>query len=122
MTLVQYGLDLTHKLLQEMENLAASHDGQFTIFRAENSPSATSGKGALQDGVYILNGKFYQVSSGQYKENLDYLTRGFSSYLVPVTVEPATVGPEDAHLNEHANDQVMKDLATAIESAIPARK
>src|SRR5207253_9512842 len=79
-------------------------------------------RGAVQDGVYILNGKFYQVSTGQYKENLDYLTRGFSSYLVPVTVEPATVGPEDAHLNEHANDQVMKDLATAIESAIPARR
>ena len=119
---VQYGLDLTRKLLQEMQNLAASHGGQFAIFRAENSPSATSDKGGVEDGVYILNGKFYQVSTGQYKENLNYLTQGFSNYLVPVTVEPAIVGPEDAHLNEHANDQVMKDLAAAIESAIPNRK
>jgi hypothetical protein len=119
---VQYGLDLTRKLLQEMEQLAASHGGRFAIFRAENPPSATSGKGAVEDTVYILNGKFYQVSSRQYKENLDYLSQGFSSYIVPVTVDPANVGPEDAHLNEHANDQVMRDLAAAIESAIPARK
>lgn len=119
---VQYGLDLTRKLLEEMENLAVSHGGQFAIFRAENSPSATSDKGGVDDGVYVLNGKFYQVSTGQYKENLDYLTQGFSSYLVPVTVEPANMGPEDAHLNEHANDQVMKDLAAAIEGGIPNRK
>jgi hypothetical protein len=113
---VQYGLDLTHKLFQDMRILTVTHGGQFAILRAENPPSAT------EDGVYILNGKFYKVSSGQYKENLDYLTDGFSSYLVPVTVEPPNVGPEDAHLNEHANDQVMRDLANAIERLIPPRK
>lgn len=119
---VQYGLDLTRRLFQELANLAASHRGRFAIFRAENSPTATNDNGVVGDGVYILNGKFYQVSSTQYQENLDYLTQGFSSYVVPVTVEPAIVGPEDAHLNEHANDQVMKDLAAEIEGLIPGRK
>lgn len=117
---VQYGLELTRRLLQEMEKLAASHGGRFAIFRTE-APSATS-ENAIADGVYLLNGKFYQVSNAQYKENLDYVTRGVSSYQVPVTVEPANVGPEDAHLNEHATDQVMKDLALAIEDLIPNQK
>jgi hypothetical protein len=117
---IQYGLDLTRRLLQEMQKAAAAHGGQFAIFRSE-SLSAISGKNGV-DGVYILNRKFYRVSSDQFKDNMNYLTQGFSNYLIPVVVEPSNVGPEDAHLNEHATDQVMKDLAAAIGGAIPARK
>jgi hypothetical protein len=110
---VQYGLDLTHMLLQEIERLAASHGGRFAIFRMEEKPPPST--------VYILNGKYYQVSSAQYEENLRYITRDFDTYMVAVTVQPANVGPEDAHLNEHANDQVMKDLAAKLEHLIPAK-
>jgi hypothetical protein len=122
---VQYGLDLTHSLLQEIEKLAASHGGRFAIFRLEDkppAPTAAQTNGAAGETVYILNGKYYKVSRAQYQQNLDYITRDFNSYSVPVTVEPSTVGPEDAHLNEHANDQVMKDLASKIEGLIPARR
>jgi hypothetical protein len=110
---VQYGLDLTHSLLQEIEKLAASHAGRFAIFRMEEKPPPST--------VYVLNGKYYKVSSDQYEENLKYITRDFDTFMVAVTVQPANVGPEDAHLNEHANDQVMKDLAAKMERLIPAK-
>jgi hypothetical protein len=64
-----------------------------------------------------LNGKFYKTSKAQFDENMNYLTQGFISHSIPVTVEPAIVGPEDVHLNEHATDQVIKDLAAKIETS-----
>lgn len=120
---VQYGLDLTRSLLQEMRRLADSHGAQFMIFMAGANPDTKAGSGAASDEVvHVLNGKYYKTSETQYVENLNYLTQGFTSYTIPVTVEPAIVGPEDVHLNEHATDQVIKDLAAKIESLVPARR
>lgn len=119
---VQYGLDLTHILLQEIEKLATSHGGRFAIFRLEDKdPPPTAPVNAAGEIVYVVDGKYYKVSRFLYRENLEYVTRDFNSYIIPVTVQPAIVGPEDSHLNEHANDQVMKELASKIESLVPAR-
>lgn len=49
------------------------------------------------------------------------MNRDFEQYVVPVTVEDGKVGPADAHLNEHATDQVMKDLAYNLVNLIPDR-
>jgi hypothetical protein len=72
--------------------------------------------------VHVLNGKYYKTSDTQYNENLSYLAKGFTSYIVPVTVDPPIVGPEDSHMNEHATDQVIKDLAAKIEYLVPAKR
>jgi hypothetical protein len=120
---VQYGLDLTRSLLQEMQRVAASHGAQFVIFMAGANPDTATGRGTGSDEVvHVLNGKYYKTSETQYAENLNYLTQGFNSYIIPITVEPSIVGPEDAHLNEHATDQVIKDLAAKIDNFVPARR
>lgn len=70
--------------------------------------------------VRVLNGKYYRTSETQYNDNLNYINKEIDFYLIPITIEQSRVGPEDAHLNEHAADQVMKDLAARIETLIPA--
>jgi hypothetical protein len=118
---VQYGLSLTRGLLQEIQRLAASHGAQFTIFRVGN-PAPTEDRAAEPDEVvHVLNGKYYKTSKAQFNENMNHLTQGFINYSIPVTVEPAIVGPEDVHLNEHATDQVIKDLAAKIQNLVPAK-
>lgn len=117
---VQYGLDLTRKLLEEMQRLAAAHGAQFAVFTVGPKPDASKvGTPGSDEVVHVLNGKFYKTSDNQYFENANYVTQGFDNYLVSVTVEPAIVGPEDVHLNEHATDQVMKDLAAEIQHLVP---
>jgi hypothetical protein len=118
---MQYGLDLTRKLIEEMQRLAASRGAQFAIFMAGSQRDVTKvGTAGSDEVVQALNGKYYKTSEAQYNENLDYITRGYANYFIPVLVEPAVVGPEDVHLNEHANDQVMKDLAAQIQHLVPA--
>ena len=116
---IQYGLDLTRRLMQEMERLVASHGGRFAVFRTGAAPGAKDEPGGEPDEVsHLLNGKCYKTSRSQYESNMSYLTEGFRSYTVAVTVVPPEVGPEDAHLNEHATEQVMKDLAAALRPLI----
>jgi hypothetical protein len=103
---MQYGIDLTHKLLEKIEWLTASHGGKFTIFE-RTVPETQS----AQDQVHLLNGFYYKTSSGQFRSNVSDIVAGFDYQLIPVTLEQHRVGPEDGHLNEHATDQVMKDLA-----------
>jgi hypothetical protein len=118
---VQYGLDLTRMLIDEMRRLAASHGAQLAIFTAGPKPEVKKDETAGSDEVVqLLNGKYYKTSQNLYDENLHYVTQGFTSYLIPVLVEPAVVGPEDVHLNEHATDQVMRDLAAQIQHLVPA--
>lgn len=111
---MQYGLDLTRRLLQEIEKLVVEHGGRFVVFRhARAEPT--------KEGTYVLNGKFYGVSTRQFDANLEEVNRGFTTLVVPVTVEDSRVGPEDGHLNEHATDQVMQDLARLISDRVPDR-
>ena len=120
---VQYGLDLTRTLIQEMQRAAAAHGGQFLIFWVDQAPAPMkNGAEGSDEIVHLLNGKYYKTSETQYNENMRYLTEGFTSYVIPVTVDPPIVGPEDSHMNEHATDQVIKDLAPKIENLVPARR
>jgi hypothetical protein len=118
-----YGLDLTRKLLEEVGRLVSSHGGAFAIVATttdflQSSPVEES----IFEGVHSLNGKYYQTSQNQYRDNLKYMHQGFDFYLIPITIEQYKVGPENRHLNEHATDQVMKDLAIRMESLVlPSR-
>ena len=120
---IQYGLDLTRRLIEEMRLLAAARGAQLAVFTTGPKPDASKAETPGSDEVVqVLNGKYYKTSQSQYNENLRYVTQGFTSYLIPVTVEPALVGPEDVHLNEHATDQVMKDLAAQMQQLVPPRR
>lgn len=120
---IQYGLDLTRTLVEEMRRLAASRGAQFAVFTAGAKPDAGEAETPGSDEVvHVLNGKYYKTSETQYNQNLNYITRGLTYYFIPVLVEPAVVGPEDVHLNEHANDQVMRDLAAEVRHLVPAAR
>lgn len=108
---MQYGLDLTHLLLQEIDKVTNEQGGKFVIFVTEPFPAVLE---KPNEFMMALNGKFYHVSTGQYYANTAYMNRGFEYHILPVTVPDPTVGPDDGHLNEHAVDQVMQDLATIL--------
>ncbi len=116
---MQYGLDLTRRLLQEIELSIRSHGGQFTIFATKTPPTNESGH---DDGIHTLRGKCYRTSEAQYYDNIDYVNKGFNFSSIPVTVERWAVGPDNPHLNEHATDQVMKDLAGRVGGLIPVAR
>ncbi len=117
----QYGLDLTRKLLQEVEKLVTSHGGQFAMLWVRPNNLETNQKTESGEVVHVVKGRFYKTFDTQFKENMDYILRGFSRFVVSLTVTPWRVGPEDAHFNEHPTDQVIKDLAAEVVSIIPSR-
>jgi len=116
---MQYGLDLTRALMREMSGLASAHGARFAAFAVSNPESEEE---RHNEGVHSLNGKFYRTSLAQYRENLAYWNDGFDFRVLPVTLQPSKVGPENPHLNEHATDQVMSDLAKDLEGFITAKQ
>ncbi|HST50617.1 MAG TPA: hypothetical protein VLJ61_01300 [Pyrinomonadaceae bacterium] len=116
---MQYGLDLTRALMREMRGLASAHGARFDAFAVSNPESEEE---RHSEGVHSLNGKLYRSSLAQYRENLDYWNAGFDFRILPVTLHPSKVGPDNPHLNEHATDQVMSDLAKSLESFITAKQ
>jgi hypothetical protein len=113
-----YGLELTRRLLQEIQQQVSAQNGKFVIFRVEDDLAK---KKDWNEEVYVLNGKYYKASKAQREENILYMNHSFDQYVVPVTVEDGKMGSADAHLNEHATDQVMKDLAYNLVNLIPDR-
>jgi hypothetical protein len=112
---MQYGIDLTHALLNEISSAAALKGAKFGIFiPVYVDPPPVAGEVA-----HSLNGKFYMTSSDQFDANIRDVTRGFETRQIPVQLKEHEVGPEDDHLNEHAVDQVMEGLADALASGIP---
>jgi len=114
---MQYGLDLTRNLMEQIQHLVSAHGSQFIAF----APNIFLDD-LRNDGVHLFKGKYYRTSADQYKENVDYWNRGFKFFSIEVTVKPWRMGPENIHLNEHATDQVMQDLAKQIQTLIPDRK
>jgi len=117
----QYGLDLTRKLLQEVKKLVMSQDGRFAMFWVRPGNSEKNEETEPGEVVHALNGKYYKSSDTQLNENMDYISHGFNRFVIPLTVTPWRVAPDDEHLNEHATDQIIKDLATEVVNAIPSR-
>lgn len=114
---MQYGLDLTHQLLGEIEKLVLTHGGDFLTVLMKTPPDKKNSSG---EEVHVLNGQYYRTSKKQEIENLNYMYEGFKQYVIPVTVEHWKVGPADCyHLNEHAIDSAMHDLALQLDSLIP---
>ncbi len=114
---MEYGLELTRALLTEISRLVRAHGGQFGLFM----PVCPMDKQPAGEVVHRLNGKYFRTSQEQYDANVAFLAQGFQTFLTPVRVKEYEVGPEDEHLNEHAVDQVMNELARTLDDILPKR-
>ncbi len=113
---MQYGLDLTRKLLGRISDMAAEHHSSFFIFDALNPDDQQRLKNKEADDVIVhrRDGLFYRTSFRQTMANLAYANQGFTFFAIPVLLETWKVSDTDRHLNCSANDQVMRDLAGKI--------
>lgn len=117
---ITYALELMRVLISEIERTVSSQGGQVALFTA----------GSMEEGVEIVRGhevlevagKYYEISSEQFQANLAYITRGFNYYHIPITLADWAVGPDDGHLNEHAGDEAMANLAGKLDSLVPAAR
>jgi hypothetical protein len=113
---MQYGLDLTHALIERIQALVSDHHGQLVVFYTD-----THDFDSESDQVYGLNGKFYRVSKRQFQTNWRDVNSGFATEAIPVTLQDWRVSPEDGHLNTHATDVVMSELAERLRPRIGGR-
>jgi lysophospholipase L1-like esterase len=114
---MQYGLDLTRALQQRIQESAQTHGGKMAIFQVDEKTFDSDA-----DEIYVLNGKYFRVSKRQFEENWQYVNQGFTAQVFPVTVKDWRVAPDDGHLNQAANDQIMSDLARWLQQQIPEKK
>ncbi|MGH6609110.1 MAG: hypothetical protein ACRECQ_02540, partial [Burkholderiaceae bacterium] len=116
----QYGLDLTRQLLKEIEQTVKKNGGRFVVFNT-NEPQEAFDRPECKTNevVHQLNNKYYKTSRSQYWQNVRYMNDGLVSFTVPVTISAWRRGPDDGHLNEHAVDQVMRDLAEKLQPLVP---
>jgi hypothetical protein len=113
---MQYGLDLTKKLLGRINDLAGEHHSRFLIFETLNPDEQRMSKNKETDDVIVhkRDGLFYRTSFRQTLANLAYANEGFTLFAIPILLEAWKVSDTDRHLNCRANDQVMRDLAGKI--------
>jgi len=104
---MEYGLELTQRLIQEIKTLVHAHEGKFVTFRV----SPPKEKARSDDEVYVFNGKYYRTSEAQFAENMGYINADTDHIDVKTTLEQWRVGTLNAHLNEHATDEAMEKLA-----------
>jgi hypothetical protein len=104
---MQYGLELTRRLLHEIKKLVVAKGGKFITFTV----SPPQQKGSSDEKVHVLEGKYYRTSEHQYADNLNYMNADNDYIDVKIAFEKWRTGPLNAHLNEHATDEAMRKLA-----------
>ncbi len=109
---MEYGLKLTNRLLHEIRETAETNSAEMVVF------TSTARKHQRAETVERLDGKLYKTTKAQHEENIVTMQQGLPSTRIVVTVQHSRVSPTDAHLNEHAVDQVMGDLATQISDRV----
>jgi hypothetical protein len=114
---MQYGLDLTHALIQRIHDLVTANHASLVVFYADGSVIVPA-----NDEVYVLNGEYYRVSRRQFEANWNYVNRGFDVEAIPLAEKDWRVGPENGHLNARATEQVMADLARRLRSRVAERQ
>jgi hypothetical protein len=113
---MQYGLDLTRKLLGRIRDTASEHRSSFFIFYALRPDDQRRLNNEEVDDVIIQkrDGLFYRTGFRQTMANMEYANEGFTTFAIPILLETWRVSDTDSHLSCGANDQVMDDLAEKI--------
>ena len=105
-----YSATLMHLLLQQMASAVQSRGGRFMTYWVD-VPSVDLPE---PEAVYSLNGRYYRASRRQALRTLAEANAGFATHVSPLPMAQWRVSPVDGHLNEHAVDMVMQDLAAAV--------
>ncbi|MDM7991992.1 MAG: hypothetical protein QUS11_01630 [Candidatus Fermentibacter sp.] len=105
---MQYSVDLTRLLLDRIDSLSRSSGASAVFFAAEGPPDPT---GDVEEATYVLNGLYYHVARSQYERNVHDSNSDVSFLELPIRIEDWKMGPLNSHLNEHATDLMMEDLA-----------
>jgi len=114
---MQFGLDLTHALMERIRELVTANHAKLVVFYVDTHDFVSE-----DDQVYVLNKKYYRVSKHQFEANWNYVNRGFDVEMIPVTETDWRVGPDDGHLNARTTEQVMANLAQRLRSRILDRR
>ena len=112
---MEYGIELSRRLLQEIEKLVVSNEGELVVFRV-NKDLVDEGPDEV---IYQLKDKYYKFSKEQGEQNMNDINEGFTQFVIPIKIKDYAVGPQDIHLNQHAVDELMKDLAIEVNDFIP---
>jgi len=122
---MQYGLDLTKKLLSRTRELADEYKSTFIIFATlkPNEQKMLKDTGTDDVIVHKRNDVFYRTSFRQTMANLDYANAGFTFFTVPILLDKWQASDTDTHhLSCMANEQVMRDLAAKVAAHLPLEK
>ncbi len=106
---MEYGINLTTALLQEIENLSADNQAKFVTFY--KAIFNTTNECDANKVYHSLNDKYYLTTKMQFDANMQSLIKEKKAIHIPVRVYPWMVSPTDAHLNNKANDALMMDLS-----------
>jgi len=108
-----YSVDLTHRLLEEMSKETRAHGGSFMTFWV-NTPDSEVDIGENEEAVFVLDGRYYRVSDRQRRATIAETNAGLESYMLRAPTGDWRASPTDGHLNEHAVDEVMNELAETV--------
>jgi hypothetical protein len=114
---MEYALQLTRELLVRINGLVNAHQAQLVLFQPVFPSEYYIGS---DEEVYRFKDRYYRASARQSEILMQRLNEGFDSLNIPVTIPNWRVSKTDKHLNEAANDQVMRDLARALHNRVPA--
>lgn len=106
-----YGINLTRKLLSEIQQLVETNNGHFIIFKEERPWEIEDPN---KEQVYFFEGKYYKLSMRQYHENVRDTLTGFEYYSIPLNLDNYTVSSKDSHLNQQAIDELFRKLSEEI--------
>jgi hypothetical protein len=102
---MQYAIDLMQTLFTTMQERVAAQGGQLALFRTQ-----VAGDAEQAEGIYRLNGEYYQLARTQYAENVAAMYAGFTLYSATID-HPAPRCEQDTHLNGAGNGEAMRELA-----------
>jgi hypothetical protein len=112
---MQYGLDLTHALEEQIKNMCARHRCEFIVFYCE--PDSDKWPWEDQDElVERVGNRYYRAGRVQCQENQNYANRGFRVIKIPLTMRDWRSSKFDSHLSVKANEAAMRLLADSLVS------
>ena len=79
-----------------------------------NTPDSEVDIGENEEAVFVLDGRYYRVSDRQRRATIAETNVGLESYMLRAPTGAWRVSPTDGHLNEHAVDEVMNELAETV--------
>lgn len=114
-----YSVELTRLLLDSIQAVALAHGAGMAAFAVAGAPDPT---GDVVSATYMLEGRYYHVSRDQYESCVSRMNEGLRFYSIPLRVDDWKMGPLNSHLNEHATDALMEDLARLIAPGLESQR